>query len=63
MPNWVLTLAVAVLFGGLYAVMAIAFADVSIANVIFVTILAAGVGAMVGAVVVGSRSRRRRPRV
>jgi ABC-type uncharacterized transport system permease subunit len=63
MSSWLLTLAVAVLFGALYAVMAIVFADVGVANLIFVTILAAGVGAIVGAVFVGGRSRKRRPRV
>jgi putative Mn2+ efflux pump MntP len=63
MPRWVLTLAIAVAFAALYAGMAIAFADVSVANVVFGTILAAGVGAMVGAVFVAGRSRRRQPRV
>jgi hypothetical protein len=63
MPRWVLTVAIALVFAGVYAGMAIAFADLGVANVVFGTILAAGVGAMVGAVVVGSRSRRRQPRV
>ena len=62
-PRWVLTLAIAVLFAAVYVVMAIAFADVGAANIVFGTILAAGVGAMVGAVFVGGRSRKRQPRV
>lgn len=58
-----LAVAAAVGFAALYVVMAIAFADVGVGNLVFGAILAAGVGAMVGAVFVGGRSRRRQPRV
>jgi hypothetical protein len=63
MPNWVLIVAGGILFALLYAVMAAVFADVGVANIIVVSILAAGVGAIVTAVFVASRTRGRRPRL
>jgi len=63
MPRWALVALGAVVFGALYAVMAVVFGDVGTANVVFGTILAAGVGALVTTVFVAGRSRRRQPRV
>jgi hypothetical protein len=58
-----ITVAGAVFAALLYAGMAIVFGEVSVGTIIVGSILFAGVGAMVTAVFVAGRSRRRQPRV
>jgi hypothetical protein len=63
MPRWAITVAGAVAAGLLYGLMSSLVAGLAIGTVLVGSILFAGVGAMVTAVFVAARSRRRQPRV
>lgn len=62
MPRWTLIVAGALAAALLYGLMAYLVGGLSIGTVIVGSILFAGVGAMVTAVFVAGRSRRRQPR-